>query len=217
MTFNVETNARGADGSTLVVNSYFTTANPGLKVVATTITNLLGACDTDNPFANTSNCDVYIISQAKAEPSASHQFNVRLPAGSLRNWSDWPRGHQRQANTVLYQDARPVGDPFVLELQAFDADGDGLKKVLEVIGGIGEALSTLNPDAPAQVLEGVGQVGKALPANGDDNVGVAAFYFSKQRRWGTEKHTHQLVPIHDYGNVTVTVEITEEPPSFFIR
>jgi hypothetical protein len=218
--FHVDTTARGADGSPLTVSTRFHTRNPGLLVMARTVRNEIADCDTVAPWGNSYMCDVYLVSRGKPDVSSNVQMNGKLP-GDRHDWEDWPRGSQAVIEgppAVLYQSDAPVGDPFPLELQAFDADGgDGLNKVLAALGAVGKEIpATWGPPVGTALVE----ASKVIPADTDDNIGAGIFYFSKAQHWGADAGWQTLrIPGRPGPNnqVVVNAFFDEYPASWFWR
>lgn len=171
-TIKVDTRARATDGTTLSVTTTFRTKNPGLQVYMTKATNEIYQCDTKIPLSSSYRCDIYLMSMVKTRvsPSQAWQVNTKIPAsGDWANWAEDTSKMFTPPNQItLYQDAIAVGDPVGVELHAYDADtGDGYKKALSFVGGLGKVISPFYP--PAGVIgEGLTKIANALPTDGDD-------------------------------------------------
>jgi hypothetical protein len=219
----VETRARGLDGSELAVNSWFWTKNPGLAIYVMSVDNQISNCDTWNPFSDSENCDVYVVSRAKPQQMADFQVNMKLPQG-MANWDDWAGGGHvsfgyPQPLPVLYMDATPLGDPFMLELQAFDADsGDGLNRVLSALGGVGKIAAVWWPPA-GPIGEGLSAISQALPHDDDDPLGSGTLFFSRMSHWGTRDGWQTLrVPGRAFGNqIVLNAYFQEYPQSYYFQ
>jgi hypothetical protein len=195
-TFKFDARARATDGTTLSVTTTFRTKNPGLHVYMTKATNEIYQCDTEVSFTNIHRCDMYLMSMVKTRtsPSQAWQVNTKIPTSG--DWSGWAEDTSKNFyppnQITLYQDAIAVGDPVAVEIHAYDADsGDGYKRALSFIGGLGKVLSPFWPPAAA-VGEGVTQLANALPVDDDDFEGGGTYFLPKAGRWGTVSRTHQF-------------------------
>jgi hypothetical protein len=219
----VETTARGLDGSELVEYGHFWTRNPGLAIWVMSVDNQVSGCDTWNPFSDSENCDVYVVSRAKPEPRSDFQVNAKLPEG-MTDWEDWAGGGRvtfsyPQSPPVLYMDAAAVGDPFMLELHAFDADGgDGINRLLTAIGGLGKIAAVWWPPA-LPIGEGVTAIAEVLPHDEDDSLGAGQLFFGSSSHWGTREGWQTLrVPGRDFGNqIVLNAYFEEYPASYYFQ
>jgi hypothetical protein len=219
-TFKVDTRARATDGTTLSVTTTFRTVNPGLQVLMTKATNEVYKCDTKWPYSNSYRCDVYLIGQVKTRVSASQawQENTKIPASG--DWTNWPENTSKDfgpPHITLWQQALAVGDPVAVELHAYDSDtGDGWKKAISAIGGLGKIVSPFYP--PALVIgEGLTQVANALPVDDDDFMGGGSYFLPKSSRWGTvtRNHTFKLPGRSAGDQVVINFLVQEYPLSWY--
>ena len=219
--FKVDTQARATDGSTLSVTTTFRTRNPGLHVYMTKATNEIYKCDTKYPFSSSYRCDVYVIGMVKTRISATEawQINTKIPASG--DWSQMPENTSKTftpPNQIsLYKDAIAVGDPVGVELHGYDADtGDGFKKALAFIGGLGKVASPFYP--PAGVIgEGLTQIANALPTDDDDFLGGGTYFLPKSRRWGTvtRDHTFRLPGRSAGDQIVIDFSVYEYPAPWY--
>ena len=220
-TFKFDTRARATDGSTLAVTTTFRTKNPGLQVYMTKATNEIYKCDTKIPGSGSYRCDIYLMSQVKTRVSSSQawQVNTKIPAsGDWANWSeDTSKTFTPPNHITLYQDALAVGDPVAVEIHAYDADtGDGYKKALSAIGGIGKVASVFW--APAGPIgEGLTQIANALPVDDDDFEGGGSYFLPKSTRWGTTTryHTFKLPGRPVDSQIVVDFTVLEYPAPWY--
>jgi hypothetical protein len=220
-TFKVDTLARATDGSTLAVTTTFRTKNPGLQVYMTKATNEIYACDTHWPGSNSYRCDIYLMSMLKTRVSSTEawQVNTKIPASG--DWSNWAEDTSKlftpPSQITLYQDAIPVGDPMAVEIHAYDADtGDGFKKAVAFLGGLGKVVSPFYP--PAGVIgEGLTQISNALPVDDDDFEGGGTYYLPKSGRWGTVTRNHTFkLPGRPVGSqIVINFTVNEYPASWY--
>jgi hypothetical protein len=219
--FKVETTARATDGTTLSAITTFRTKNPGLQIYMTKATNEIYKCDTHYPFSDSFKCDIYLMADVKTRvsPTEAWQVNSKIPASG--DWSDWSEDTSKTFyppnQITLYQDATPVGDPVGVEIQAFDADtGDGWKKALSFLGGLGKVASPFWP--PAGVIgEGLTQVSNALPADDDDFEGGGTYFLPKTGRWGTVtgQHVFKLPGRPATSQIVVEFSVYEYPEPWY--
>jgi hypothetical protein len=220
-TFKVDTQARATDGSTLSVTTTFRTKNPGLQIYMTKATNEIYECDTHWPGSSSYRCDVYLMSMAKTRVSSSQawQVNTKIPASG--DWANWAEDTSKlftpPNHVTLYQDAIAVGDPMALELHAYDSDtGDGYKKALSFLGGLGKVASPFYP--PAGVIgEGLTQIANALPVDDDDFEGGGTYFLPKAGRWGTvtRNHTFKLPGRPLNSQIVINFTVSEYPAPWY--
>jgi hypothetical protein len=220
----VETRARGLDGTELAVNSWFYTANPGLAIWVTSVENQISHCDTSNPFSDSEDCDVYVVSRTKPKSRSEFQINLKLPQ-SGGYWDDWDRGGRVDFAwpnpPVLYMDGTALDsyEPLLIELQAFDADGgDGVNRVLSALGGVGKIAAIWWPPA-GPIGEGLSVISQALPHDDDDPLGAGVLYFSKDTSWGAKYGWQTLrVPGRAFGNqIVLNTFFQEFPKSWYFE
>lgn len=219
--FKVDTQARATDGTTLSATTTFRTKNPGLHVYFTKATNEIYACDTHWPGSNSYRCDIYLMGQVKTRvsPTEAWQVNSKIPASG--DWSQWAEDTSKTFyppnQITLYQDAVAVGDPVAVELHAYDADtGDGFKKAVAFLGGLGKIASPFWP--PAGVIgEGLTQVSAALPVDDDDFEGGGTYFLPKSSRWGTvtRNHTFKLPGRPATSQIVVSFSVAEYPAPWY--
>ena len=102
-------------------------------------------------------------------------------------------------------------------MQAFDSDsGDGYKKALAFVGGLGKVASPFYP--PAGVVgQGITDIVSVLPTDDDDFLGGGIITLPKSTRWGTvgKSFEYKLPGRSVNDQIVIRIYVDEYPVSWY--
>ena len=214
--------AKSTVGSALPVSLLFKTEQPGLRIKVNQVQNHKSSCD-PSYYGGYKYCDMYLLVAVSTMTGDNAVATILPDPNNYSKWEDIESGTKKLIDSpTVFASPAQTGDGVMLSLLAYDSDGDGLKNLLNGLGGALTQYGQIDPEA--LVYGGIAKALAAMvPTNSDDSMGTFEHAFVRtQKRWDTsltvphsqEDYWYGKKYTFQSGNVSVWIQSEEYPPSW---